>query len=63
MKLDDRTLVAYVDGELGTGRSREIRIALSDDTDARVRVQIFRATSSMMRDAFAEFGDDAGAPR
>jgi len=52
MKLDEETLMAYVDGELDPRRAAEVEALLAEDAEARATVQMFRDTTARMRSAF-----------
>jgi len=43
MKVDDITLMAYVDGELDIEERREIERELDDSPDLAERIELFRA--------------------
>lgn len=51
-KLDEETLMAYVDGELDPGRAAEIEALLAEDAEARATVQMFRDSAAALRGAF-----------
>ena len=54
MKVDDITLMAYVDGELDIEERREIERELDDSPDLAERIELFRASSLPYHDAFAQ---------
>jgi anti-sigma factor RsiW len=54
MKVDDITLMAYVDGELDIEERREIERELDDSPDLAERIELFRASSLPYQDAFAQ---------
>jgi hypothetical protein len=49
---DDETLMAYADGELDPVRMSEIKLAIANDDKALARVDAFRRSKIMARDAF-----------
>ncbi len=51
IQLDDSTLVAYADDELGAELAREVEAALAFDPEAQSRVQVFRETSELLQAA------------
>lgn len=51
-KLDEETLMAYVDGELDPGHAAEIEALLAEDAEARATVQMFRDSAAALRGAF-----------
>ncbi len=51
-KLDDETLVAYVDGELDASTRATVDAALVGDTEAREKVRLMRASASAMHGAY-----------
>lgn len=51
-KLDEETLMAYVDGELDPGRAAEIEALLAEDAEARATVRMFRDSAAVLRGAF-----------
>ena len=52
MKLDEETLMAYVDGELDPRRAAEVEALLAEDAEARATVRMFRDTTARIRSAF-----------
>lgn len=52
MKLDEETLMAYVDGELDPHRAAEVEALLAEDAEARATVQMFRDSAALVRGAF-----------
>jgi anti-sigma factor RsiW len=50
----DSLFVAYVDGELDTLTAQKVEALLAVDLHALQRVQIFRATASILRAAYDE---------
>lgn len=50
--VDDRTLMAYVDGELETTEADRVREMVRRDADLQARVQVFEASASMLRESF-----------
>lgn len=52
IKLDETTLVAYVDGELDAETAREVEMALARDPGARQTVKALSASAAMVRAAF-----------
>ncbi len=62
-RLDDSTLVAYVDGEVGAEDAREIEAALATDADLQSRVRVFRETSQLLRTALGEPAREPLSPR
>lgn len=52
MKLDETTLVAYVDGELDAKTAREVEMALARDPRAQETVKALRESAAMVRAAF-----------
>jgi hypothetical protein len=56
-KLDDETLMAFVDAELSEEERKEVEQALVDDPQARSKVEEFRKTR-MAIDQFADILDD-----
>jgi anti-sigma factor RsiW len=58
-RLDDETLVAYVDGELEVDRRAAIDAVLAHDVDVRARVALMRASAISARGAFAEIVDES----
>ena len=52
MKLDETTLMAYVDGELDAETAREIEMALAREPEARNIVARLRQNTTMVRAAF-----------
>jgi surface antigen len=51
-KLDEETLMAYVDGELDPRRAAEVEALLAEDAEARATVQMFRDSAATLRGAF-----------
>ena len=51
-KLDEETLMAYVDGELDPPRAAEVEALLAEDAEARATVQMFRDSAAALRGAF-----------
>ena len=51
-KLDEETLMAYVDGELDPRRAAEVEALLAEDAEARATVQMFRDSAALVRGAF-----------
>ena len=51
-KLDETTLLAYVDGKLDTAQARAVEAALVSDTAARELVARMRATPASLREVF-----------
>ncbi len=56
-KLDDQTLMAYVDSELSEEESKEVELSLTDDPRARDKVEEFRKTRAAI-DRFADILDE-----
>ena len=54
MKVDDITLMAYVDGELDIEERREIERELDDSPELAERIELFRASSLPYHEAFAQ---------
>lgn len=52
--MDDLTLMAYVDGELDSGRVLEVEAAMAATPGVRRRVRAFRNSSTLARSAFNE---------
>jgi anti-sigma factor RsiW len=61
-KLNDTTLVAYVDGELDCGASREVATALESDPEARERVCRLRQAAVLVRAVFNRAAGEAVRP-
>jgi len=59
-RLDDITLVAYVDGELDLDQTRAVEQALVHDPEAQLKVRRMRETGALLRAACSEmrFQDD-----
>ena len=57
--LDDKILVAFVDGELDPFAARAVEDALRDDPGAASRAQVLRESAALLRSAF---GDGLHAP-
>lgn len=53
-KLDEETLMAYVDCELDLARAAEVEAALAEDPEARAIVRMFRESAALMRGPFDE---------
>lgn len=53
-RLDDATIMRYVDGELDQREAAEIERLLAEDPDARARAAMFRETRQLLRSAFEE---------
>jgi anti-sigma factor RsiW len=53
---DDATLMAYADGELDPVTRREVELHCSRDPDARAKVEMYRRSAQMLRDALAAQG-------
>lgn len=51
-KLDEETLMAYVDGELDPRRAAEVEALLVEDPEARATVRIFQESAARVREAF-----------
>jgi hypothetical protein len=51
-KLDEETLMAYVDGELDPRRAAEVEALLAEDAEARATMQILRNSAALVRGAF-----------
>ncbi len=51
-KLDEETLMAYVDGELDPHRAAEVEALLAEDAEARATVRMFRDSAAALRGAF-----------
>lgn len=51
-KLDEETLMAYVDGELDPRRAAEVEALLAEDAEARATVQMFRNSAALLRGPF-----------
>lgn len=58
-RLDDSTLVAYVDGELDAESEREVEAAMGFDPDIQSRVQMFSQTSELLHTTFGESAREA----
>jgi len=59
-RLDDETLLAYVDGTLPPDQRREVEIALANDAHARAVVEQLRTVpATALRQAFAVESDDS----
>ncbi len=56
-KIKDETLMAYVDDQLGADERKQVEIALSDDPQARSKVEELRKTRTAI-DRFAEILDE-----
>jgi anti-sigma factor RsiW len=54
----DEILVGYVDGELDPETAGRIEAEMVRDPELRRRVEIFRATSKLIKDAFQSMGDE-----
>lgn len=52
MRIDDETLMAYVDGELEDAEAERVREALARDGDLEKRARMFRQSASVLRDTF-----------
>lgn len=52
IRLDDETLLAYVDGELDSQRALQVRKLLENDQEARERVRIFRQSAMVLHGVF-----------
>jgi anti-sigma factor RsiW len=61
-RLDDSTLVAYVDGELDAEREREVEAVMGFDPDIQSRVQVFRKTSELLHTTFGDSAREAMPP-
>ncbi len=61
-RLDDSTLVAYVDGELDAEREREVEAAMALNPEVKSRVQVFRQTSELLQAAIGESAREAMPP-
>jgi len=57
--MDDRILVAFVDGELDTEESLAVHLALRRDPSLRERVRVMRESAALLR---AAYGDVAREP-
>lgn len=53
-ELDDATLVAFVDGELGPTACHEIAAQVAQDPETAEKVRLLRASASLVRAAFAD---------
>ncbi len=62
-RLDDSTLVAYVDGEIAAEGAREVEAALAVDAELQSRVQVFRETSQLLRMALGDPECEPISPR
>lgn len=51
-KLDEETLMAYVDGELDPRRAAEVEALLAEDAEARATVRMFRDSAASLRAPF-----------
>ncbi|HRD92974.1 MAG TPA: hypothetical protein PK201_07580 [Accumulibacter sp.] len=51
-KLDEVTLMAYVDGELDPRRAAEVEALLAEDAEARATVRMFRDSAASLRGPF-----------
>src|SRR5260221_2133346 len=54
MRLDDSTLVSFVDGELDAAAIREVALALESDPEAAEKVRQFRISAALVRTAFRD---------
>ena len=50
--IEDGQLVAYVDGELDGADARKVEAAIARDPELRRKVELFRLTGSITREAF-----------
>ncbi len=62
-RLDDSTLVAYVDGEIAAKGAHEVEAALAVDPGVRLRVEVFRETSQLLRLALGDRTRESVSPR
>lgn len=62
-KLDDETLMAYVDGELDRQRMTEVEALLTEDAEARATVRMFQDSASTLRAAFDDILREPAPPR
>lgn len=51
-KLDDETLLAYVDGQLDAQRTAEVEAHLARDPEARETVRVFRESAALLQGRF-----------
>lgn len=51
-RLDEETLLAYVDGQLDPARAAEVEARLAEDPEARETVRIFRESAALLRGRF-----------
>ena len=51
-KLDEETLMAYVDGQLDRQRAAEVEALLVEDAEARATVRMFQDSAATVRQAF-----------
>lgn len=51
-KLDEETLMAYVDGQLDRQRAAEVEALLAEDAEARATVHMFQDSAAKVRQAF-----------
>ena len=56
---DDKTLVAYVDGELDPREAWLVQVALDRDSALRDKVRVMRETASVLRAAFSSVAREA----
>ena len=52
-QIDDITLMAYADGELGTAEAREVEQAANDNPEVKSRLDSFRATGELLERTYA----------
>ena len=52
MKIDDITLIAYVDGELGPDKCAEVEAAMAEDADIRATSKRLRESTALLRIAY-----------
>ncbi|MCD6580919.1 MAG: hypothetical protein J7K90_03885 [Desulfuromusa sp.] len=52
IELTDENLMAYIDGELDTPETEEVRKALLTDAKAQERIKIFRESATLLREAY-----------